>query len=123
MLLSNGYTPVLTVPICDEQGVAISADNDDITAALHRDLRADLIVSLLEAPGFMAEASNPSSVIPAMSRAEVKQWEDRSTGRIKRKLHAIIRIMEEYPTKVILSDGRTPHPLADALAGKGTVIA
>ncbi len=123
LLLSNGYTPVLTVPICDEQGVAISADNDDITAALHRDLRADLIVSLLEAPGFMAEASNPSSVIPAMSRAEVKQWEDRSTGRIKRKLHAIIRIMEEYPTKVILSDGRTPHPLADALAGKGTVIA
>ncbi len=123
LLLSNGYTPVLTVPICDEQGVAISADNDDITAALHRDLRADLIVSLLEAPGFMAEASNPSSVIPAMSRAEVKQWEDRSTGRIKRKLHAITRIMEEYPTKVILSDGRTPHPLADALAGKGTVIA
>lgn len=123
LLLANGYTPVLTVPIGDEQGMAISADNDDITAALHRDLRADLIVSLLEAPGFLADPADPSTVIPAMSRADVHQWEERSSGRIKRKLHAITRIMAEYPTRVILADGRTPHPLADALAGKGTVIA
>lgn len=123
LLMENGYTPVLTVPICDEQGVAISADNDDITAALHRELRASTVVSLIEAAGFLADPADPGSVIPALSRAEVKQWEERSTGRIKRKLHGINTIMEEYPTRVILADGRTPHPLADALAGKGTVIA
>lgn len=123
LLLENGYTPVLTVPICDEQGFAISADNDDITAVLHRELHASTVVSLLEAPGFLADPADPGSVIPAMSRSDVKQWEERSTGRIKRKLHAINRIMEEYPTRVILADGRTPHPLADALAGKGTAIA
>ena len=123
LLAANGYTPVLTVPICDEQGYAISADNDDITAVLHRELRASTVVSLFEAPGFLSDPADPASVIPRMSRAEVKQWEELSVGRIKRKLHAINRIMEEYPTRVILADGRTAHPLADALTGKGTVIA
>lgn len=123
LLVANGYTPVLTVPICDEQGFAISADNDDITAALHRELRASVVVSLLEAPGFLSDPSDPASVIPRMSRADVRQWEDRSAGRIKRKLHAISTIMEEYPTRVVLADGRGAHPLADALEGKGTVIA
>lgn len=123
LLTENGFTPVLTVPICDEQGVAISADNDDITAALHRELRASMVVNLLEAPGFLSDPADPGSVIARMSRADVKQWEERSTGRIKRKLHAINRIMDEYPTRVILADGRAAHPLADARAGKGTVIA
>jgi [amino group carrier protein]-L-2-aminoadipate 6-kinase len=122
LLIVNGYTPVLTVPICDEQGFAISADNDDITAALHRDLRATTVVSLFEAPGFLSDPADAGSVIASMSRADVKQWEERSTGRIKRKLHAISRIMEEYPARVILADGRTAHPLADALEGKGTTI-
>jgi acetylglutamate/LysW-gamma-L-alpha-aminoadipate kinase len=122
LLFANGYTPVLTVPICDENGYAISADNDDIVAALHREFHATTVVSLLEAPGFLADPADPGSVIPAMSRAEVMQWEERSTGRIKRKLHAISRIMEEHPARIILADGRTAHPLADALEGKGTTI-
>lgn len=122
LLVANGYTPVLTVPICDEQGFAISADNDDIAAALHRDLRASIVVSLFEAPGFLADPADPASLVARMSRAEVKQWEERSSGRIKRKLHAINRIMEEYPTRVVMADGCTAHPLADALEGKGTVI-
>jgi [amino group carrier protein]-L-2-aminoadipate 6-kinase len=122
LLVANGYTPVLTVPICDEQGCAISADNDDITAALHRDLRASVVVSLFEAPGFLSDPADPASVVPRMSRADVQQWEDRSSGRIKRKLHAVNKIMEEFPTRVVLADGRGAHPLSDALEGKGTVI-
>jgi [amino group carrier protein]-L-2-aminoadipate 6-kinase len=122
LLTGNGYLPVLTVPICDEQGYAISADNDDITAVLHKELHAASVVSLLEAPGFLADPADPSSVIPRMTRADVKQWEERSSGRIKRKLHAISRLLDEYPTKVVLADGRTSHPLRDAFDGRGTVI-
>jgi [amino group carrier protein]-L-2-aminoadipate 6-kinase len=122
LLTGNGYTPVLTVPICDEEGTAISADNDDITAVLHRDLYATTVVSFLEAPGFLSDPADPSSVIPRMTRADLKQWEERASGRIKRKLRAIDQIMEERPTRIVIADGRTAHPLADALAGKGTVI-
>ena len=123
LLTGNGYTPVLTVPIADETGTAISADNDDITAVLHRELHATLVVSFLEAPGFLADPADPASVIPHMTRADLKQWEARSSGRIKRKLRALVQIMEEYPTRIVIADGRTAHPLADALEGKGTVIA
>jgi [amino group carrier protein]-L-2-aminoadipate 6-kinase len=122
LLIGNGYTPVLTVPICDENGIAISADNDDITAVVHRELRATTVVSFLEAPGFLADSADASSVIPRMTRAGLKQWEERSAGRIKRKLRAIHQIMEECPARIVIADGRTEHPLADALAGKGTVI-
>jgi [amino group carrier protein]-L-2-aminoadipate 6-kinase len=122
LLLMNGFVPVLTVPICDERGIAISADNDDIAAILHRDLHASAVVSLIEAPGFLANADDPSSLIRRMSRADVRQWEERSQGRIKRKLHAISRTLDEYPTRVILSDGRASHPVRDALDGNGTVI-
>jgi [amino group carrier protein]-L-2-aminoadipate 6-kinase len=122
LLTDNGYVPVLTVPICDQDGVAISADNDDIAAVLHRDLHATTVVSLLEAPGFLRAPDDPSTVIAQMTRADVKQWEERSSGRIKRKLHAICRLLDEYPTRVILADGRSGHPLRDALDGRGTVI-
>jgi len=122
LLTDSGYMPVLTVPICDQDGFAISADNDDITAVLHRDLHASTVVSLLEAPGFLRTHDDPSTVIAHMTRADVKQWEDRSSGRIKRKLHAITKLLDEYPARVILADGRSAHPLHDALEGRGTVI-
>jgi [amino group carrier protein]-L-2-aminoadipate 6-kinase len=122
LLTGGGYVPVLTVPICDQDGFAISADNDDIIAVLHKDLHAKTVVSLLEAPGFLRTPDDPSTVLNRMTRADVKQWEERSSGRIKRKLHAITRLLDEYPARVILADGRSEHPLRNALAGKGTVI-
>ena len=122
LLTANGYVPVLTVPIADEDGNAISADNDDIVTALHRALHADTVVSLLEAPGFLADPEDPASIIPRMTHADVNQWEERSSGRVKRKLHAINRLLEAHSTRVVLADGRTAHPLRAALAGEGTVI-
>ena len=62
LLLSHGYVPVLTVPISDENGFAISADNDDVVTALHATFRASTIVSMIEAPGFLKDAADPSSL-------------------------------------------------------------
>jgi [amino group carrier protein]-L-2-aminoadipate 6-kinase len=123
LLTDDKYVPVLTVPICDEGGRAISADNDDIIAALHAAFHATTIVSLFEAPGFLRDPADDSSVVPHMNAAEVKQWEENSNGRIKRKLHAIGRLLDDHPTKVILADGRTLRPIRNALEGHGTVIA
>jgi acetylglutamate/LysW-gamma-L-alpha-aminoadipate kinase len=122
LLLGGGYVPVLTVPICDEDGFAISADNDDIVAVLHAQCKASAVVHLLEAPGFLSDPTDSLSLLPRMTLADVKAWEGRSRGRIKRKLHAIGRLLEEYPTRVVLGDGRKEHPLRDALAGCGTII-
>jgi acetylglutamate/LysW-gamma-L-alpha-aminoadipate kinase len=42
---------------------------------------------------------------------------------MKRKMLAVKKLFEHGATKVIISDGRTEHPVSDALAGKGSVIA
>lgn len=49
LLISNGYTPVLTVPIIDENNFAISSENDDIVALLKSSLGAEKVIQLIEA--------------------------------------------------------------------------
>ncbi len=122
LLLSHGYTPVLTMPILDEGGFAVNSENDDLVALLHRTYRARRVVQLIEAPGLLADPEDPSTCIQRMSRSELADWEQRSGGRFRRKLRAIHTLLEGTTAEVVVGDGRTAHPVRDALAGAGTVI-
>lgn len=122
LLVDNGYTPVLTIPIVDERGFAINSENDDIVNVLQASLNADRIIQLIEAPGFLDDASDETSVVPSMSKAEVDRREAAVEGRIKRKMLALKNLLEQGSPEVIMADGRVEHPLKDAMAGKGTVI-
>jgi len=122
LLLDNGYTPALTVPIIDENGFAINSENDEIVNALQAKLKADVIIQLIEAPGFLDNPDDPDSVITELSQAELARREEQLSGRIKRKLLALRKLFESAARKVIISDGRTKQPITDALNGKGTVI-
>lgn len=122
LLLDNGYTPVLTIPILDERGYAVNSENDDIVNALQAGLGADEIVQLIEAPGFLNDASDPTSVVKTMTGAEVAIRESQLEGRIKRKMLALKTLTQVAGPKVFISDGRVEHPVIDAIAGKGTTI-
>lgn len=122
LLLDNGYTPVLTVPILDEHAVAVNSENDDIVVLLQKEYRAEQVIHLLEAPGFLREADDPSSLISSLTAIQLAQWEAIVQGRIKRKLLAIKHLLENRVQRVIVADGRVEHPVLNALAGKGTVI-
>lgn len=122
LLLDNGYVPVLTVPIIDEHNAAINTENDDVVRVLQKSLRADTVVNLIEAPGFLEDKNDEGSVIRKISPAELESHEQQVEGRIKRKMLSLKRLFEHGATRVIISDGRSEHPVADALAGKGTVI-
>lgn len=122
LLLDRGLTPVLTVPILDERGFAINSENDDILAALNEELQADQVIQLIEAPGFLEDPDDPASRIPRMSRAEVQRREATVSGRMKRKMLALSRLVRAGSTRVVIADGRVEHPVLDALAGGGTVI-
>jgi len=41
---------------------------------------------------------------------------------MQRKMLAFRKLFELGASRVIISDGRSEHPVLDALAGKGTVI-
>lgn len=121
-LLALGHTPVLTVPIADETGAAINAENDDIVGVLARDLEADTVVQLIEAPGMLRDPADPASVIASLELDELARWEAAAGGRFKRKLMALHRLLEGRAPRVVIADGRAEHPLADALAGIGTEV-
>ncbi|MDZ7840776.1 MAG: [LysW]-aminoadipate kinase [Gammaproteobacteria bacterium] len=122
LLLDNGYTPVLTIPIADENAVAINSENDDIVCLLQETLSADTVLQLIEAPGFMDDVDDPATLHETLGRDELDAMEAKTTGRIKRKLHALNKLVRGDVEKVIICDGRVEHPVRDGLAGAGTWI-
>jgi acetylglutamate/LysW-gamma-L-alpha-aminoadipate kinase len=122
LILDNGYVPVLTVPIIDEQNAAINTENDDVVRVLQQALHADLVINLIGAPGFLEDKDDESSLITHIAATELEAREQQVDGRMKRKMLAVRKLFEHGASKVIIADGRLEHPVADALAGKGTVI-
>ncbi len=122
LLLSNGYTPVLTIPICDQHGSAINSENDDIVCQLQAAVNADTVIQLIEAPGLMENINDPDSVIATLHFADLAQRVEQLHGRMKRKLYALDKLTRGNIKRIILSDGRRDRPLRDALAGGGTWI-
>ena len=51
LLLGAGYTPVVTVPILDEDGRAVNTENDFVVALLQKSLCVKRVVQLIEARG------------------------------------------------------------------------
>ncbi len=122
MLLDSGYVPVLTIPIADENGHAINSENDDIVNLLQQALAAEHVLQLIEAPGFLEDKDDPTTLVPELSRAELERREQQVEGRMKRKMLALKRLFESGASRVIIADGRVEAPISDALAGKGTII-
>ncbi len=122
LLLANGYMPVLCIPIVDENNFAINSENDDIVRVLQEAIKADTIIQLIEAPGFLDNPDDPASLVPKITRTELLRREEQVEGRMKRKMLALRQLFESGAVRVIITDGRTEHPIKDALAGKGTVI-
>lgn len=122
LLIDNGYVPVLTIPIVDADGFAINSENDDIVTRLQQALDARTVLQLIEAPGFMNDVNDPDSLERTLTRAELSQREQQVEGRMKRKMHALNKLAAGSVREIIIADGRTDHPVADALAGGGTWI-
>ncbi len=125
-LLARGMTPVLTVPIAGEDGTALNSENDDILTVMAMTLHPGDVVSLIEAPGLLADKDDPASLASEVAPAELAAWEDRVDGRMRRKVRALRRLFEEGESpspRVRLADGRIPSPVSAALAGGGTLMA
>jgi acetylglutamate/LysW-gamma-L-alpha-aminoadipate kinase len=122
LLMENGYVPVITVPIIDEQNCAINTENDDVVRVLQAAIKADTIINLIEAPGFLEDAEDEGSLISTIAATDLESRETQADGRMKRKMMSIRKLFEHSASRVIIADGRGDHPVADALQGKGTVI-
>ncbi len=122
LLLDHRYVPVLTVPIIDEQNMAINTENDDVVRVIQKTMRAHTVINLIEAPGFLENKEDETSLIRRIPVVELEAREQQVDGRMKRKMMAVRKLCELGASRVIIADGRREHPIADALLGIGTVI-
>jgi len=122
LLLKNNYAPVLCIPIIDENNFAINSENDDIVRVLVSAIKADKVINLIEAPGFLDNKDDPDSLVKHINKEKLQKYEEQAQGRMKRKMLALRKLFESGATEVIISDGRAEHPVRDALKGKGTII-
>ena len=122
LLLDNGYNPVLCIPIADENGYAINSENDDIVTCLAGVTSPECIFQFIEAPGFLDDPADELSIVKKMTGAELAIREAQVEGRMKRKMRALCSLFDQGAARVVIADGRTGHPLADAIAGHGTTI-
>jgi len=122
LLLENGYVPILSVPIIDENGFAINSENDDIVAVLKVAINAETVIQLIEAPGFLDDPKDPNSLVKEIDKEDLERRENQVEGRMKRKILAIRKLFENGKGTVFIGDGRTENPIKDVLNGKGTII-
>jgi [amino group carrier protein]-L-2-aminoadipate 6-kinase len=121
-LLSAGYVPVIAPIACSEKGEALNVDADRAAAMVAAAMKAKTLVLLTAVPGLMANFPDPTSLIHELSRVKIPSALEAAQGRMKKKVLGAEEALNGGVHRVIISDGRTEHPVNDALAGKGTII-
>ena len=123
MLINAGYTPVVAPLALSTQGDALNVDADRAAAMVAGAVQAEELIILTNVPGLMRSFPDESTLIHNLPKAGLEQaLSSFAEGRMKKKVLGASEALELGVPKVIFSDGRTEHPLLDALGGKGTII-
>lgn len=121
-LVGAGYTPVLTVPAITHSGELINVDNDRAAAVMAKDLKAETIVMLFEAPGLLADLADEGSLVHEVAGMQLDAYLEKVQGRMKKKLLGAREALSFGVEKIYFGDGRLPQPLSSVLAGNGTLL-
>ena len=121
-LLQDGYTPVVTVPMLADDGVAVNADADRAAAAVAGALGAELVV-LTDVEGIYADPDDASTLIESVATpAEFDALKDAAEGFMTKKVMAAKEALDGGAVTVIVADANADEPILSALAGGGTHI-
>jgi acetylglutamate/LysW-gamma-L-alpha-aminoadipate kinase len=122
LLMNAGYTPVIAPLALSTQGDALNVDADRAAAVVAGAVNAEELIILTNVPGLMRSFPDESTLISHLPKNGLEQALSFAEGRMKKKVLGASEALDLGVPKVIFSDGRTEHPLLDALAGKGTMI-
>ncbi|GGV68757.1 putative acetylglutamate kinase-like protein [Streptomyces longisporoflavus] len=120
-LLASGLLPVVSPPAVAEDGGAVNADADRAAAAVAGALRASTLLLLTGASGVLADRHDERSVLP-VCRVPRQGAPPVVTGGMGIKLIAAREALIAGAGRVLIGDGRRPHPVRDALAGACTEV-
>lgn len=122
MLVGAGFVPVVAPLAISPESEALNVDADRAAAMVAGAVKAEQLIIITNVAGLMRKFPDESTLIPHIPRAGLEQALTFAEGRMKKKVLGASEALNLGVAKIVFADGRTEHPLMDALAGKGTVI-
>jgi acetylglutamate/LysW-gamma-L-alpha-aminoadipate kinase len=121
-LVEMGYTPVVGPLAISPEGDALNVDADRAAAMVAGAVGAEQLIILSNVPGLLRQFPDESTLIPHIDKDRVEQSLEFAEGRMKKKVLGASEATQLGVGKVVFADGRVAKPVANALAGQGTVI-
>jgi len=120
-LLSDGYTQVMA-PIAYDPGggVLLNVDGDQAAARVAGALPADALIVLTDVDGLILDGK----VVKRLTTSEAEKLleEGRIGPGMNRKIHEIIRAIDQGVKYAVITNAAQPDPVQRGLEGHGTVI-
>jgi len=116
-------TPVLAPVAAGADGGALNVDADRLAARVAAALGARALVLLTNAPGLLADAEDPRSVVRTLDGTDVAALDAADAaarGRMRKKTLAAREALDGGVARVVIATSAGSAPLANALAGGGT---
>jgi acetylglutamate kinase len=123
--IARDYIPVVASVGADEAGNSYNVNADEAAAAIAVALRARSAIFLTDVRGWLADPSDPESLVATASVAEVTAALGAIEGGMRPKLQACVDAVRGGVGAAQIVDGRVPHSLLLELftdAGIGTKV-
>jgi acetylglutamate kinase len=123
--IAADYIPVIASVGADRDGRSHNVNADEAAGAVARAMGAYKVVFLTDVTGWLADPSDPASLISETSADEVERTLPTVSGGMRPKLEACLNAIHGGVSHAHIVDGRVPHSLLLELftdAGHGTKI-
>jgi acetylglutamate kinase len=123
--INTDYIPVIASVAPDRDGVSYNVNADEAAGAVARAIKAYKVLFLTDVQGWLADASDPSSLVSETTADAVEEVIHGVAGGMRPKLQACLDAIHGGVTSAHIVDGRVPHSLLLELftdAGMGTKI-
>ena len=123
--VATDYIPVIASVGADREGNSYNINADEAAGAVARTLGAYKVVFLTDVPGWLADPSDPASLITRADDGQVRAALSSLDGGMRPKLAAAVDAIHGGVSSAVIVDGRVPHSLLLELftdAGLGTMI-
>jgi acetylglutamate kinase len=123
--IASDYIPVIASVGADREGRSYNVNADEAAGAVARALGAHKVIFLTDVAGWLADPTDPQSLIGQATAEEVRDALPRLDGGMRPKLQACLEAVQGGVGSAHIIDGRVPHSLLLELftdAGIGTKI-
>jgi acetylglutamate kinase len=120
ILMIGDIIPVVSTVGLGEDGLAYNINADTAAGRIAASLRADYFITLSDIPGVLLDMNDPSSLIVEMDADETEELIKTGaiTGGMIPKVRGICDAVKRGACSASIIDGRVPHALLFALAGR-----